>query len=415
LSKSILIVGGGIVGLSTAYFLNKEGHQVQVLDQGAMTTGASHVNAGYISPSHIIPLSAPGVMKKGLKWMFNSSSPLYIKPRIQSDFLRWAWAFNRSCNPQHVEKAVPVIRELALFSEKLFRDIMDTEDFKAHYDKRGLLMLCQTEKMLEIETGILRRAREQGLEGRVLSMEEVRQLEPDVQIEGVGAVLFDCDAHSTPSEFMDDLKHRLTGAGVALMENKEVTKLETNGDKVEVVHAGSQEFRPDEVVLAAGAWTRALCQDLGIRLLLEAGKGYCIDSTRDFGIRYPAIIAEPKVAITPMNGFSRFAGTMEFSGINDTIRRERVQAIADAVNRVYPEVTITEGEMNKATSGLRPVSPDGLPFIGRPARYSNLTLATGHAMMGWTFGPGTGKLIAELIDDKPQSMAVEMFSPDRKF
>jgi len=151
MSKEIIVIGGGIIGLCSAYYLNKEGHQITVVDQSNMDAGASYVNAGYLSPSHIIPLSAPGVMIQGLKWMFDKSSPLYIKPRLNLDFLRWAWAFNKSCNQNHVNKSAPVIRDIAVLSQKLYDEIKQSEGFTYHYDKKGLLMLCQTEHMLEEE------------------------------------------------------------------------------------------------------------------------------------------------------------------------------------------------------------------------------------------------------------------------
>ena len=147
MSKKIIVIGGGIIGLCSAYYLNKEGHDVTVIDQSSMNAGASYVNAGYLSPSHIIPLSAPGVMKKGIKWMFNSSSPLDIKPRLDIDFLKWTWYFNKSCNSNHVKKSAPVIRDISVLSQKLYEDIKTSESFTSQYEKKGLLMLCQTQKL----------------------------------------------------------------------------------------------------------------------------------------------------------------------------------------------------------------------------------------------------------------------------
>jgi D-amino-acid dehydrogenase len=214
---------------------------------------------------------------------------------------------------------------------------------------------------------------------------------------------------------MDNLKSYLVKQGVQIIPEQEVLELSCSNDRVSKVKVQGGDYTPDEVVLTAGAWTKKLCKQLGIKILLEAGKGYCIDSYRPLNIRYPAIIAEPKVAITPMNGYTRFAGTMEFSGINGFIRKERVQAIADAVKRVYPEIELTKQEKEMATSGLRPVSPDGLPFIGKSEKCKNLTIATGHAMMGWTFGPGTGKLVNEIINGDQPSIGLDLFAPDRKF
>ncbi|NNE75813.1 MAG: FAD-binding oxidoreductase, partial [Pricia sp.] len=148
---------------------------------------------------------------------------------------------------------------------------------------------------------------------------------------------------------------------------------------------------------------------------LQGGKGYRIDVHRPIGISMPAILMEAKMAVTPMHGFTRFAGTMEFSGLNHTIRKERVEAIANGARRFYPDLEITAEEMASAETGLRPVSPDGLAYIGRSSKYSNLTFATGHAMMGWSLGPATGKLVSELIGGVKTSMDISAFSPDRKF
>ena len=208
MNKSVIVIGGGIIGLCSAYYLQKEGHNVTIVDQSNLDSGASYVNAGYLSPSHLIPLSAPGVMKKGLKWMFNSSSPLYIKPRLDFDFLRWTWAFNKSCNAKHVQKAAPVIRDISVLSQELYNDIKKTENFSYHYDKKGLLMLCQTEKMLKEEKKVADLAKDLGLEAREVSLEEINKLEPNVEINALGGIHYTCDHHSTPNEFMKEMKMR---------------------------------------------------------------------------------------------------------------------------------------------------------------------------------------------------------------
>ena len=187
------------------------------------------------------------------------------------------------------------------------------------------------------------------------------------------------------------------------------------GDKITEVSTASQTFQPDEVVLAAGSWTAQLTKQLGLKIPLQAGKGYRINVERPIGIHYPAVLMEAKVAVTPMRGFTRFSGTMEFSGINNKIRMERVEAIANTAKRYYPELDFTQKEKAAAKSGLRPVTPDGLPYIGRSEKYKNLNFATGHAMMGWSLGPATGLLVSEIIDGKRSSMDLTAFDPDRKF
>lgn len=415
MSKSVVIIGGGIIGLSSAYYLQKEGHQVTIIDQSNMDEGASYVNAGYISPSHIIPLSAPGVMKKGLKWMFNSSSPLYIKPRLDLDFLKWIWAFNKSCNAAHVQKSIPVIKDIAILSQELYEEILKKEEFSSHYEKKGLLMLCQTEKMLEDEIKLANIAKQNGLDVVELNKEEIKALEPDVEIDAMGAVYFKCDAHSTPKGFMDNMIAYLKEAGVQFFTNEIVEDLDVNEGKIKAVKTNKQTFKADEFVLAAGSWSPLLSKKVGLNLLLQAGKGYRIDSTKNTGITLPAILTEAKVAVTPMHGFTRFAGTMEIAGINHNIRKERVEAIAKAASRYYPNIELTEEEKSRVACGLRPVSPDGLPYIGKSLKCKNLSIAAGHAMMGWSMGPATGKLISEIISDKTPSMDMEMFHPDRRF
>ncbi|MDZ7614146.1 MAG: FAD-dependent oxidoreductase [Flavobacteriaceae bacterium] len=414
MSKNIIIIGGGIIGLCSAYYLHKEGHQITIVDQSNLDSGASYINAGYLSPSHLIPLSAPGVMKKGIKWMLNPASPLYIKPRLEPDFLKWVWAFNKSCNAAHVSKAIPVIKSIALLSQNLMEEIKTTENFKFHYVKKGLLMLCQTEKMLEEEIKLIDLARQSGLDAEVLSMTELKKLEPNVKIEAIGATYFKCDQHTTPLEFMEEMKKYLLSMGVEIIRNEEVTDLTLTKGKITSIQTSKQSLKADEFVLAAGAWSGLISKKLGFEILMQAGKGYAINRKKPTGITLPAILAEAKVAITPMNGFTRFAGTMEITEINDNLNRTRVEAIARAAKRYYPEIELSSEEKEHASFGLRPLSFDGLPYIGKSDRCKNLTVASGHAMMGWSMATATGKLVSEIISDKKTSLNIAPFAVDRK-
>jgi len=207
----------------------------------------------------------------------------------------------------------------------------------------------------------------------------------------------------------------LKEVGVTFYTNEKVEDLEVVNGNITSVKTNKQKLKADEFVLAAGSWSYLLSKKIGLNLLLQAGKGYRIDSLSETGITRPAILAEAKAAVTPMNGFTRFAGTMEIAGINHKIRKERVEAIANAVARYYPNVQLSAKEKEEAAYGLRPVSPDGLPYVGKSSKCNNLTIATGHAMMGWSMGSATGKLVSEIISDKQVSMDLEMFRPDRTF
>lgn len=415
MSKNVIIIGGGIIGLCSAYYLQKEGHQVTIIDQSNMNAGASYVNAGYLSPSHIVPLSAPGVMKKGLKWMFNPASPLYIKPRLDADFLKWTMAFNKSCTEKHVAKAIPAIKNITLLSQELYDSIKKDESFTFHYEKKGLLMLCQTDKLLEEEIETAHLAKREGLDAKEVSLDELKHLEPNVQIKVKGATYYDCDSHTTPHEFMEEMKLHLKRVGVIIHYNEKVEDLQMQSGNITSITTNKQSYNADEYVLAAGSWSSLLSKKLGLKLLLQAGKGYRINTTQYTGITRPSILAEAKVAVTPMNGFTRFAGTMEIAGINDSINPIRVEAIANAATRYYPEISLTTEEKSQVAFGLRPVSPDGLPYIGKSSKCNNLTVAAGHAMMGWSMATATGLLVSELISNKKPSLNTTMYHPDRIF
>lgn len=416
MGKRIIIIGGGIAGLSSAYYLNKEGHQVTVIDKSDISAGASFVNAGYITPSHIIPLASPGMIAKGIKWMFNSASPFYLKPRWDPDFFKWSWYFHKSSTKAKVARAIPVIKDINILSRGLFEDIYTSSDLgEFQLENKGLLMLYKTDKAGEDELEVARKARFLGLEVKSLDNEALKKLEPNVKLDVKGAIHYECDRHTTPTEFMPKMVKYLKGVGVGLKTNEEVREITTSSGIITEIITSKAAYKADEVVLAAGSWSGEISKQLAVKLPLQAGKGYSINVKKPTGISIPAVLMEAKAAVTPMQGFTRFAGTMEFSGINDTIRKERVEAIANAAKSYYPEIEISKEDKSNAKSGLRPVSPDGLPYIGRSKSYSNLVFATGHAMMGWSLGPATGKLVSEIIDGKNTAMDIKPFDPDRKF
>lgn len=416
MSKNIIIIGGGIIGLSTAYYLQKEGHQVTVIDRSDFTSGASYVNAGYITPSHFIPLASPGIITQGIKWMFNASSPFYVKPRLDADFLKWTWAFKKSANAKKVAASIPVLKDINLLGRDLYEDIKASNDFNFHYERKGLMMYYQSDKVGEHEWEVGKKAIQEGLHAEHLtSMDAIRKYEPTANLNVKGAVYFDCDAHMTPIDFMPEMVAYLKLKGVQILAHEEVKDIEVDNQVISKVITDKETYTADEVVLAAGSWSPLLTKKLGLKIPIQAGKGYRINVTRETNITIPSILCEAKVAVTPMNGFTRFAGTMEISGINHKINPVRVNAIAKAAESFYNGLEISNNEKELAACGLRPCSPDGLPYIGKSSKCTNLTIAAGHAMMGWSLGPVTGKLVAEIISNKKTSLDLAPFSPDRKF
>lgn len=415
MSKHVVIVGGGVIGLCSAFFLHEAGCQVTVIDKTDMKSGTSNINAGYICPSHFTPLASPGIIQQGLKWMLNSSSPFYIKPRPDASLLKWLWAFKSSCKAELVKKNEPHLRDLCQFSQGLFQELSQHTHLDFHYEKKGLLMLCQTNQALEHELHILRRAQSLGVDAKEITPVDLKQMEPKVAVDAVGGVYFPNDHHATPTSFMSALYHYLKSVGVQFLLNEEVLDFTIKSNKINSVSTTNRQFNADEFVVASGTWSADLLKKLKFNLLLQPGKGYAFESKRISEISTPTILVEAKTAVTPMLGFTRFAGTMELSGLNNKLNKKRVDAIANAVHRFYPELSIHDDEISKAKLGFRPLSPDGLPYIGCSNAFKNLTIATGHAMIGWTLGPGTGKLVSELILDQKPSVDLMPYNPNRTF
>src|SRR5690606_3289558 len=290
-NKDIIVIGGGIIGLSTAYYLQKEGHRVTVLDKSNIDSGASFVNAGYMTPSHIIPLAAPGKINQGLKFMFNPSSPFYMKPRLDPDFLRWAWYFKKSSTKAKVERAMPLIRDINLMSRELYNEMKasgDLGDFQI--GDKGLLMVYKTEKSRDHELVVMERAVAMGLEARHLDKAQLAAIEPGVDFDAQGAILYECDRHTTPPQIMENMLAHLRCQGVAIKKGEEVLDLESLGGKIQQIITDRGSYRADEVILAAGSWSSGLSKKLKLSLPLEGGKGYRINVEAPTGISMPAIL-----------------------------------------------------------------------------------------------------------------------------
>ncbi len=411
--KHCIIIGAGIIGLSTAYYLHKEGCQVTVIDQSDISSGASFVNAGFVTPSHFIPLAAPGIINKGIKWLFDGTSPFYIKPRLDMDLLKWIWNFKMSATHDKVNKVIPLLKEFNLFGRELYDEIKNSNEFDFQFERKGLLMYYKTERGGEEEWNIAQRAIKEGLTVEEKTLEEIKIMESDVELNIKGAIYYHCDAHMTPSEYMVKMHSYLKEKGVHFFTNEQVTDFHISKNKIEKIQTNKRELTGDEIILAAGSWSPLLTKNIGLTIPLQAGKGYKIDVFRKTGVTFPSILAESKIAVTPMRGFTRYAGTMEIAGLDQRINMPRVNTIARTAESYYSDLKIEKEEIEKSTSGLRPCSPDGLPYIGRYSKFKNLTIATGHAMMGWSLGPATGKLVSEIISNKKNSIDLTPYSVER--
>src|SRR5688572_15418300 len=420
MSRHVLVVGGGVIGLCTALYCAQRGWRVTVVERnGEQRDGCSFQNAGIVVPSHFVPLAAPGMVALGLKWMWNPASPFYIKPRASWDLVDWALKFRRAANGGHVRRAAPVLRDLTFASRDCFEQLaMPENDFG--FVKSGTLMLCRTRHALEEETRTADLARALGIPAEVLDAGQTAAIDPGVRMDIAGSVHYPGDCRVTPDRLMGSLQRRLAQAGAKFLWNTEVTDWrvddnnEGNGKVRAVKSSDGREIEADEFVLSAGSWSPQLARALGIKLPMQAGKGYSLTLPRPRqSPQFCAILTEARVAVTPMDGALRFAGTMEIAGLNEDITPARVRGIIDAVPRYYPDLERADFEGIQPWRGLRPCSPDGLPYLGRTARYSNLVVATGHAMMGITLGPITGSLAADILSGEKPGLDLALLSPDR--
>ena len=413
--KSILIIGGGVIGLCTAYYCAQRGHRVTVLERGPETRdGCSFGNAGMIVPSHFVPLAAPGMVALGLKWMWNPESPFYIKPRLDFDLFDWAFKFWQASTAAHVNRAAPLLRDLSFASRACFEELAALPGNDFGLATRGLLMLCKTQHGLDDEAKFAERANQLGVPAQVLDAKQAAELDPAVTMDVAGAVFFPKDAHLTPGRFMATLQSQCEAAGVRFKWNIDVTGFAQQASRLTGVRTARGEFAADEVVICGGSWSPQLARELGLSIPLQAGKGYSLTLTKPPQLpQLCSIFTEARLAVTPMGSSLRIGGTMELAGLNEDINPVRVRGIIKSALKYLPKFTEADFDGIQPWRGLRPCSPDGLPYVGRTAKLANLSIATGHAMMGLSLGPITGKLMAQILSGEAPQLDLSLLSPDR--
>jgi len=295
-----------------------------------------------------------------------------------------------------VLRAIPVLLSLGRASVALF-DALPVHSQRAFgYEKKGWLLLFNSQRSLEDAAKEAELLHQFGVASQVLDAAGVRQIEPNVLPSVVGGIYYPEDAHLIPQRFVQELARLAEHQGARLHTGTEVLGFETSGRRVSAVVTTRGRFTPEQVVLAAGAWSPLVARDLGLRLPLQAAKGYSITVQRPTTCpTVPLYLSERKVAVTPMGERLRFGGTLELAGLDLSVNRRRVAAIRRAAREYLPGMESLEPV--EIWRGLRPVAPDGLPLIGRSQAFENLVVAGGHGMLGVTLGPITGKLVAQLV------------------
>lgn len=424
-----IVVGGGIIGLMTAYHLQKVGRQVLVLDAGPEGSGTSAGNAGMIVPSHVIPLSAPGVISQGLRWMMRRDAPFHLRPQLDLAFVKWLWDFRAHCTAEHVERCIPILRDLSLASVEGFDELArEADDFALAHS--GLLMVYRTESMEQAMQHEAAVAMEAGLDVQCLGTDELRAVQPHLRSEATGGILYEQDGRVDPDLLLATLARRIRASGGRIIHGVRVASVRSGSVEVEIPQdqdAGDGERQAErplsvrtgsgrgaarhqtttcrDAVICTGAWTPRLLS--GIRI--QPARGYSVTvKPPPEAPQIPMILMEDRVTVTLMPDKLRFGGTLSLSGFDTKVDRMRLQPILREAARYRPDVDV---EQLPVWFGYRPASPDGLPYIGQVS--DRVWVNSGHGMMGVSLAPASGKLAASLITGKEGPVSGAPFSPQR--
>ena len=409
----VLVIGGGVIGVCAAYYLAFQGRRVTLLERDEVCSGSSYGNSGLIVPSHSIPLPVPGAVGQALRWMLNPESPFYVKPRFDLDLISWLWRFRGNCTAEKMRLGVGALADLSGASIELYEEIIAAESLDCGFKRNGILMLYDTPRGLEegLHEGELLKGF--GLSPNAMTGPEVHALEPSVRPDVAGAVRYDGDGYLDPLKFVTGLAAALPGKGVSVREGVEVLGLEVAGGRVESVSTSGGAYRAEQVVLAAGSWSPGIVKGLPLKLPVQPAKGYSLTYAKPgVTLTRPLILGEARVGVNPMGGAIRIAGTLEIGEFDLSLDHRRIGAIARGAARYFVDDG-SPASVGDHWAGLRPCTPDGLPIVGAFEEVANLIVATGHAMLGMTLGPATGKMVAELASGAETSVDPAAFRPGR--
>jgi D-amino-acid dehydrogenase len=395
----VVVVGGGVVGAFTAYYLRQTGRRVTIIDKQGFGAACSHGNCGYVSPSHVLPLCRPGQIMNGVKGLLSSGRALRIRPQLSPSFWKWMLTFAANCNEQQMMLSGAGRHALLQSSATLYREVVQQESLEVEWTTDGLMFVFRdhhefeayraTNALLTEQFGVAA----EPIEGSDALVEK----EPALKAGLAGGWLYHGDAHLRPDKLMSALRQLLTTMGVEIQTDTECRGFDGQGGTATSVTTTSSSITADEIVVCTGAWTPLLNQHLGCRIPIQPGKGYSITMRRpDRCPRYPMILEECHVAITPFHDGYRVGSTMEFAGYDDRLNRKRLNYLRQGAADYLHEPTADPVE--EEWCGWRPMTWDGLPCLDRSPRFSNVWIAAGHNMLGISMGPATGRLMAELMN-----------------
>lgn len=410
-SSDILILGGGVIGLSVALACLRAGRGVTVLEQKTVGSAASHGNCGTITPSHL-PLHAPGTLAKGLKWMFKADAPLRIRPSLDPALIGWLLRFARHCNARDFLATAQVKSKLLLASRERLETLVRDEALDCEFERSGTLYVYRDAAAFEQAASDARLLPELGIACDRLSGDQVRAMEPALNDSVVGAHFHPGDARLRPDTYAAELARVVRAAGGVIEEGCRIDGVATGDGRIVHVDTPKGRHAGRDVVLALGAWSPLLGRQLGLRIPIQPGKGYSITYTRPaLAPVTPMVLKERSVCVTSWPSGYRLGSTMEFAGYNSTLNRVRLDALArGAAEYLHAPVG---PKVEEEWYGWRPMTPDDLPILGRAPSLANLTLATGHGMLGVSLSAITGELIAELLSGRAPSLDLAPYSAAR--
>lgn len=409
----VLIVGGGVIGCAVAYYLSREGVAVTVVEKGRLGSGCSYGNAGWLVPSDITPLPAPGLIGQAARWLGDPDSPLYVKPRFDFEMFGWLAQFLSHANRRHMLRSAPRLAALQNLSLRLLKEFVNEYGAQSiAFEAKGVVYACNTETALATVLEESQLAAEYGVAFRSLSRKDIRTVEPALGRSMVGGVLYETDCHVEPLATVQQLARAASRYGAVMKPQTEVFGFERSGCRVRAVRTTRGRLTAGRVVLCTGSWTPLLTRKLGFPVPVQAGKGYAliVASPRPMPQR-PLMLVEKKIAVTPRQNTLRLCGTMELAGLDESVTFRRVTAIERGAREFL--CLPTPLEPVEIWRGLRPCTPDGLPLLGPAPGFDNLFVAAGHAMIGLSTAAGTGRVIADLCLDRQPPLDLRPFALSR--